>query len=1072
MDYQQLVNLLTALRSPDNEFRKSAEAQYEALKVEQPALIMQGVSEICATCEDASTVSIGLVLLRKIFNTDPCPYYSVDATVQAKIKSQMLDILGTRLTGAHRSSAAACVSALAAKVFQQKENWPELWESVFNILSNPETSCNLKTVCCEIISSTCAIMTEYFTSHIETIKSSLFSCFQTTSEGHIVLKEAAFDVVLKLSSMGLSQTLAPLVPLMIAVIQDSLNAEDWSSAERLTSCVAEGLTNSSDLFSSCTASLLSGLMQVCSSPQVEKGVRHMAIEALLTYCESDAKAVRKVPDFSSSFFELLFQYTLQPEYSDTWDVSEIQEDEKDLEEDADQVIGSAGLDRLALALGGRKLSTTAQNLFMQNITSADWRHRNGAVLLICYVAEGMSTVLQKMLPSLVSSIIPSITDEVKYVRANAIDCISQLCTDFAPQIELTLHDQILPPVILALRDPIPHVAGSAARCLDAFFDSIFDEEDEGEDEAEDSKIRKMFTPYVERVCVDSVALLQGTTHQFVREAALGALSSLISTCTSLLSPYANDLVTVFQEVLALPDTPDIMDAKCKAIECVTLLACGVGKEIFAPYTRDICEFLGSMSTGGLQTDDPRSRFVFRGWTCMVECLKDDVLPYMNQVMPALMHMMNVDCDAIVEDADVGDDDVDPDDGYERCRIVIPGVGEKVAKFHTSLIEDKELASNIINAMLQELGISLQPYFADIVNGAIKLLAFNLNASIRENGALILGEIIDACDSTNNGDLSAQLSTMAFPGLMAALAEEEDADAMDTLVQVLSKTIHANPGVISNPTMICEKLVGSLTNILKQRDVCSAKAAVEEEEDELDKLEDENSDLETSIHSICDLIGTLLQRASAVFTPVFLQSLLPVISTWLTPEKDDFLVCRGLVILCDFVENSSAFVAGSLAHIVELALLFSTSRTEPELLQSAFYLISLLSEYIGTNHGDGTQFAVHAQQALASYFAVQKDEKYAHCTCNALSAYVSLFQWFPAALHEVSLAVLETITSHLPAKDDDIEARRIHDRVLGWLVNHNQVVFATPGCADALLQRLKAADPEFLSDAAKKELATK
>lgn len=67
----------------------------------------------------------------------------------------------------------------------------------------------------------------------------------------------------------------------------------------------------------------------------------------------------------------------------------------------------------------------------------------------------------------------------------------------------------------------------------------------------------------------------------------------------------------------MPDSPEVMSVKCKAIECVTLLACGVGKEVFAPYTKSVCDYLTQLCANGLRNDDSRFRFVLRGWTCMV-----------------------------------------------------------------------------------------------------------------------------------------------------------------------------------------------------------------------------------------------------------------------------------------------------------------------------------------------------------------------------------------------------------------------------------------------------------------------
>lgn len=1070
MNQEQILSLLQSLLSPSNEVRTAAEAEYENLKKQRSVVLLQGIIEVCATSSDASIVLMGLVLLRKEFNSDECSYDNANAETATFIKGRMLEILGACVSGRQRASAAACVSALAIRIYQKHGSWPELWDSVFKIISSSDSPNNMKTISCEIISSTAAVMFEFFNSHADDIASSMNLCLSSSGEGHIGVKKAAFEVVMKIASLGPCEKFAPLVPLMMNVIQELLNAEDWDSAESLTSCVAEGISVTPKLFSSCIIPLLTSMMQVASSLQVARGVRHMAIEALLSYCEADAKSIRKIPDFSTSFFELLFQYVLQASYSEEWDVTAMEDDEEYVEGDLDVCVGCAGLDRLSIALGGRKLNTIAQSLFMQNISSENWCNRNAAVLLICHVSEGMSNVLKKMLPALVSSIIPSITDEVKYVRANALDCLSQFGTDFSPDIELKLHGQVLPPVIAALRDPVPRVAASAAKCLDIFFDAILTDDESDVDDATLST----FKPYVERVCVDSVALLHSTTHNFVRKAALGALSSLTSSCKSLLSPYANELVKVYQEILSNPDSPELLDIKCKTIECVTLLACGVGKEVFAPYAHDICNFLGSMSTGGLRTDDPRSKYVFRGWTCMVECLKEDVLPYMGQVMPALLTMMNVNCDPIIEDADSVDEDKETDEGYDCCRITIPGVGEKVAKLHTSTIEDKELASNIVNSMLQQLGIALQPFFQDIATSAISMLSFSFNPSIRENGALIISEIIDACNSSQNNALSAELAKLAFPELMSALEDEADADTMDTLIQSLSQCVHAEPSIISNPQMVCEKLVGTMNAVVEQLETCATNILTEQDEDEIDNLHDEQEELENSIRSLTDLLGSLLQCASTVFTPVFIEKLLPIISTWLTPEKDDFMVGRGLVILCDFVEHSSNFVASSVEHIMQLAVSFASTRTDEELLQSNFFLLSLLAQYIGANVGENpatVKFAKEAHAALFAYFATNKGEEYANCTTNAISAYVALLQNFPSGLQAESLGMLETITANLPAKDDEVEAKRIHDWILQWIVLDAPFVASVEGCKAAMLQRIKTAEPKYLSSQAQEKLSS-
>lgn len=1069
MDQNQLLQLLAGLRSADNEMRKAAEAQYDSIIQAQAPWMMSALAEVCATSQDTGVVTIGLILLRKLFGAGV--FEGADEASQETVKGRLLEILQSAAFGPQRGSAAACVSALAVRVFGQKKDWTVLWESVFHILGSGDSGNELKTVCCEIISTTASTMTSYFTSHADCLAAGLKNCLVAPGDS-MALKAAAFSAAITLATLGMCKQMSPLVPEMIKIIHERLGVQDWENAEKLTSSIIEGITQVSQLFDDHTAALLSGMMQVAATPSVGATARHMAIESLLSYCEEQPKTVRRVADFAIAFFQLLFQYTLNPDFDETWDTTEDGDD--DLEEQSDYVIGCAGLDRIASALGGRKLQATAQQLFAENIQSTDWKRRNAAISLILYSAEGMSNVFEKHLTQLLTAILPALHDEVKYVRSVALDCIGQLSQDFAPTIQVNCHALMLPAVIEALRDPVPRVAASAASCLDAFFDNATGDEDDGDDDT-----AAKFAPYVERCCVDCVALLNSTQLMFVRERALSALSSVTSTCKSQLTPYVANLVPVYQEVLALPDSAEVMESKCKAIECVTLLACGVGKEAFGGYASGICTYLSSLAASGLKNDDPRFRFLLRGWTCMVECLQDDSLPYLQGVMPMLISLMNLECDVVVEEAEVGDaeDEGEQEPGVESIRLVIPGVGERVARFHSALIEDKELASNVVNAMLMELGGSLQPYLHDIATAAIGLLNFSVNSSIRENGALILQEVMEAYVSIQSPESHA-LARAALPNVMEALATESEEDVMETLMQTVSRCVSSFPDIITpeNAKMVGDKLYAALEELVKQRNEVIEKKKSEQDEDELDSLEEKDEMLQANITSASELIGTLLERAGTVFAPIFSERFFPIIAQWLQPKVDDYFVSRAQVILCDFVEHAPSFVSGSLPTILNSALYFTTSRTDEDLLQSNFYLINQLVLYLGqygTQCGvSGDDFVVSAQTALVSYFNNPTSRKpdYQAATCNAVSAYVSMLQFFGQPLTPVARQMLSTIVAFLPCGDDQVEAIRVHDRILGWVVQRNPILAADTDAAGQLIERIKAAKPDNLSAEAKQQLA--
>lgn len=1081
MDQQNLVTLLDQLRSTDNQLRKAAEDQYNGMVVANPVWVMHAMAEISATSQDAGTTTMSLVLLRKLLNQTPSPYSTADAATRAAVKGRMLEVLNNAAYGHLRSSAAACVSALAVQVFQSKEDWGELWDNVFIIMRAPTSDAALKTMCCEIILATSLTMSTYFNAHTETIVLGLETCFAPELNSTDI-KKVAFETTMRLSGLGMHDHLRPLVPKMLGVVENYLNQGEWESVESLLQATMEGISTNNSFFQSDAQHLLELMMQVAAAPQVGAGARHTAVELMLTYCEEAPKIVRKVPQFASSFFELLFQYTLNPEYSKEWDTTGGDNDEDELEEDSDLIIGSNGLDRISSALGGRKLQKTAQTLFANNINAPEWQRRNAAVLLICYAGEGMHTVFTQQLASLVQMIVPHIKDESKYVRASALDCISQLSRDFTPELQMKLHAAILPSVVAALRDSVPRVASCAAGCLDNFIDSVSGEEEDDEDDGLD-ELRAILQPYIELMCGDCVTMLNSVPYAFVHEAALGVLSSVSSTCKGMLLPYVHSLVPIYQQVLHIPDSPEVMKKKCKAIECVTLLACGVGRDAFAPYSTDVCNYLCELCKGGLANDDPRARFVMRGWTCMVECLKDQAQPYLGMVIPILLKMMDMECNIEIASIGVGEDDDDGEgcaEGEEKMRFVVPGVGERMVTIHTSLIEDKELASKVVFSMLEDLGVGLAPYFRDIANAAISQLAFALSDSIRESGAFILDEILK-CYEELRDPAAQQLAEAAMPELMDALGDEPESSVMEALLQSIGRCVSVHPAIMSptNTALVCDKVMAALKEVVKRRDECLEKKKTENDEDELDELELEDEEVQVTITSVCDLIGTMLTASKEVFAAPFLAKAFPVIGKWLQPPSDEFYMTRATSILTDFVSHAPHSIVPSLPAICESALKIATVTSDDALLQSDFFLMNVVAQLIGghpdVNMGvNGADFAVHVQQTVAPYWSsnLAHDEMFTHTTCNALSLYVTLLNFYgTTALQQVAAGMLTLVGEALPAKDDEIEARRIHDVVLGWVTNHHPVLQAVPGSADGLLARVKAANLDCLSDAAKHYIST-
>mmetsp|Transcript_21444 Transcript_21444/g.24917 ORF Transcript_21444/g.24917 Transcript_21444/m.24917 type:complete len:1083 (+) Transcript_21444:84-3332(+) len=1081
MDQVQFEQLLVNLSNPDNLTRKAAEERYEQLRTADALWTMHAVTEICATTTSEAALSMSIILLRKLFASSVDCYDKATPEVRAAIKIRMLEIFAKNAANKNSKSAAACVSALAAKVVAIGDDWSELWTNLFATITNTDSSSAHRGACCEVIAHTATMLaTTYLKGHQAELAKGLNNCLL---DPVLDVKKSAFAAVQAVTQIVDAKTdlnhFKPLVRSMLTAVETALNTSDWTSATALCSSLADCIEHNAPLFAHETTAVLQAMMQVASSPQVSKEARHMAVEVMTTYSETEPKAVKKVPGFTKALFELLFKYMLNPEIASDWDVTKEDEDADDLEGISDLDIGCTSLDRIATSIKAKQLQEIAQGLFMENVHSPNWQNRNAALIMLTYVSEGLRDVFMSQLGNILQVVVPMVSDENKVVRESAVTCLSQFSNDFAPEIQTQFHGVVIPPLRQALRD-LPRIASVAAGGLNSFFDNAEDGDDD------DEAVMMRLSPYVHDCCVDLVQLYNATPIMFVKGDCLGALSAIIATCKSSLTPYVTDLVPIFQAVLQLSEdasTPEgrvIRSMKCKALECTTLLACGVGKQHFAQYAHPVCEYLNSLLAQNLPNDDPRLRYVLRGWTCMVECLKEDVLPYLSNVLPPLLAVANLDCDLEIVKNEVGDEDDEDDenDDVKKVRLCLPGLGEQTVKIHTSLIEDKELATTIILSILEELKGKLAPYLLEIANMAVKLLDFSATGDVRENGCQLISTLAESYKEGAQAQLVPFLNHV-IPALLKAAKEESEMSVLGEMLTSLCKCLDNTPaGALSNELVhdigarVHTILVDS---VARRKKVIQAKAQ-EQEEEELDALEDEDETEQFLLSECNSAVGSLLRNCTQQFLPVFLESYLSAVATLTAEGMDDTDVKSGLVMLCDFVEYGQAASVPHISNIAHAFLQFATKKDEM-VQQASFYglglLVALVHGAFPQPHAESVQLAAATAEKIASYLggADARKEEFEDCTANVVSAAVKVIDLFGQSNAFDTVRLAQQMLNFLPISGDDVEAARVHETLLKWVVSGHWLFTAIPTAQQMILAQLKKAKPSMMNAATKQQLAT-
>ena len=78
------------------------------------------------------------------------------------------------------------------------------------------------------------------------------------------------------------------------------------------------------------------------------------------------------------------------------------------------------------------------NLFV----SGDWRYRHAGLMAISAVGEGCYKQMETLLPDIVNTVLPFLTDAHPRVRYAACNAVGQLSTDFAPGFQKKFHSRV------------------------------------------------------------------------------------------------------------------------------------------------------------------------------------------------------------------------------------------------------------------------------------------------------------------------------------------------------------------------------------------------------------------------------------------------------------------------------------------------------------------------------------------------------------------------------------------------------------------------------------------------------
>ncbi|CAH1433670.1 unnamed protein product [Lactuca virosa] len=423
---------------------------------------------------------------------------------------------------------------------------------------------------------------------------------------------------------------------------------------------------------------------------------------------------------------------------------------------------------------------------------------------------------------------------------------------------------------------------------------------------------ELLQPYLDGIVGKLLVLLQNPK-QMVQEGALTALASVADSSQEHFQKYYDAVMPYLKAILMNATDKANCMLRAKSMECISLVGMAVGKDKFKDDAKQVMDVLMSLQGSQLETDDPTISYMLQAWARLCKCLGQDFLPYMNVVMPPLLHSVQLKPDVTITSADDSDDDIDEsdDESIETITLGDKRIGIKTSKGFSHGID--------------QVAPTLVPH-----------LKFYFHEEVRKAAVSAMPELIRSAklavekgqSQGRNESYVKQLSDYIIRALVEALHKEPETEICSSMIDSIKGCVQ-----ICGP-LLDENQVRSIVEEIKQ--VITASSARRNERGERVKsedfdaeegemLEEENKQEEELFDQVGDCLGTLL--------PLFdelLPYLMPFWGKDRTSEEKRIAIC----IFDDVAE-----------HCGDVALKYYETFL-PLVLEAAVYGVGICAEFGG------------------------------------------------------------------------------------------------------------------------------
>ncbi|XP_050354155.1 importin-5 [Nymphalis io] len=1044
-DQAQFYQLLNTILSIDNDIRTQAEKVYNDIPTENKVVLLVGAIQNADIGEDGRETAA--VLLRRLISAEFYEFFpKLPIEQQAMLREQLLLTLQMDVTQQLRRKICDVVSELARNHIDDDgvNQWPEFLQFMFNCASAQDP--NIKEAGIRMFTSVPGVFGNLQNENLDVIKRMLLSALQPTESEALrmqAVKAVGAFILLHDKEPAIQKHFSDLLlPFMQVVVQSIEKADDDAALKVLIE-----LAESAPKF---LRPQVETIFQVCikviGDTDQEDNWRQLALEALVTLCETAPAMVRKVvPNAVRILTPLILQMMCELDEEPNWSVEDNAADD---DNELNYVAAESALDRMCCGLGGKIMLGLIVGQVPEMLNSPDWKCRHAALMAVSSAGEGCHKQMEQMLDQVVSAVLNYLTDPHPRVRYAACNAVGQMSTDFAPVFEKKFHDKVVPGLLMVLEDNAnPRVQAHAAAALVNF--------------SEDCP-KPILTLYLGPLMGKLEAILTAKFKELVESGTKLVLEQIVTTIASVADTVEKDFVDYYDRlmpclkyIIANATTDEFKMLRGKTIECVSLIGLAVGEEKFMSDASEVMDLLLKTHTEGdqLPADDPQTSYLISAWSRICRIMGKKFAQYLPMVMEPVMRTAAMKPEVALLD----NDDLEIIEGDLDWHFVTLGEQQNFG-IKTAGLEDKASACDMLVCYARELKEAFAEYAEDVVKLMVPMLKFYFHDNVRTAAAESLPYLLE-CARIRGPQYIQGMWAYIIPELLKAIDSEPEQEVQVELLNSLAKCIELLGAGCLSDEMMAEvlRILNKLLTEHFERATERRQKRADEDYDEVveEQLADEDNEDVYGLSRVADVLHALMSAYHENFFP-HLDSLLPHLVQLLAPGRPYADRQWAICIFDDVIEFGGPACVKYQDIFLE-PMLNGLREPEPEVRQAASYGCGVLAQFGGPQFAGACARAVPLLAALIAEPDSRSVENL-NATENAISAVTKIIKYNHSQINRDE--IIRHWLTWLPVVEDTEEAPHVYS-LLCELAASGHAALATPDAPQRVIATLAEA---FLRDA--------